>query len=146
MTVTIPQIMRDIRNGFPAWMREGTWQIQSGTLTPSDALPDEGWVVLEGTACQDGIHQVSKGGVVEGAADERWTGRVWLLAPPEDFLALCRQIIDWAAQAPEAGVLRESFGAYSRTAVTTGGRPVTWQEAFAQALRPYRRMFSEVKL
>lgn len=146
MTVTIPQIMRDIRNGFPAWMREGTWQIQSGTLTPSDALPDEGWVVLEGTACQDGIHQVSKGGVVEGAADERWTGRVWLLAPPEDFLALCRQIADWAAQAPEAGVLRESFGAYSRTAVTTGGRPVTWQEAFAQALRPYRRMFSEVKL
>lgn len=146
MTVTIPQIMRDIRNGFPAWMREGTWQIQSGTLTPSDVLPDEGWVVLEGTACQDGIHQVSKGGVVEGAADERWTGRVWLLAPPEDFLALCRQIIDWAAQAPEAGVLRESFGAYSRTAVTTGGRPVTWQEAFAQALRPYRQMFSEVKL
>ena len=146
MTVTIPQIMRDIRNGFPACALEGTWQLRGGVLTPSEALPDQGWVALEGTACQDGVHQVSKGGAVTGTADERWMGRVWLLAPPEDFLALAHQIIDWAAQAPEAGVLRESFGAYSRTAVTTGGRPVTWQEAFAQALRPYRRMFSEVRL
>ncbi len=146
MTVTIPQIMRDIRNGFPACALEGAWRLHGGMLTPCEALPDEGWVVLEGTACQDGIHHLGKGGALDGAADEDWTGRVWLLAPPADFLALCGEIARWVDQAPEAGVLRESFGAYSRTAVTTGGRPVTWQEAFAQALMPYRRMFSEVKL
>ena len=144
MTVTIPDIMREIRNCFPVAALDGPWEISGGVLSPADRLPDSGWIALEGFGELDGVHLLEAGRTLSGAPDGRWTGRVWLLSPPEDFLKLCRQIADWAQKQPDPSVQSESFGAYSRTSLTVSGRPLGWQDVFATALRPYRRMFQEV--
>ena len=144
MTVTIPDIMREIHNCFPVATLDGPWEISGGVLSPADRLPDSGWIALEGFGELDGVHLLEAGRTLSGAPDGRWTGRVWLLSPPEDFLKLCRQIADWAQKQPDPSVQSESFGAYSRTSLTVSGRPLGWQDVFATALRPYRRMFQEV--
>ena len=144
MTVTVPDVMREIRNCFPVSVLDGTWTIDGGRLTPVSALEGYAWVALEG-AVQSGVHAIENG-VLVSAWDESWQGRVWLLSPPADFLALCRQITDWAAHQPDPSVHSESFGAYSRTALTAGCKPLMWQDVFASALRPYRQMFSEVRI
>ncbi|MGN0747307.1 MAG: hypothetical protein ACI4ML_11570 [Aristaeellaceae bacterium] len=146
MIVTIPAIMREIRNCFPVAVLDGPWQISGGVLSPSDGLPDTGWIALEGSGGLDGVHPLEAGHTIPGAPDGCWTGRLWLLAPPEDFLSLCRQIADWAQKQPDPSVHSESFGAYSRTSLTVSGRPLGWQDVFAAALRPYRQMFSEVRI
>ncbi|MGN1019812.1 MAG: hypothetical protein ACI4O7_05520 [Aristaeellaceae bacterium] len=146
MTVTIPDIMREIRNCFPAAVLDGPWTISGGVLSPAGGLPDSGWIALEGFDGLNGVHHLEEGRTLPGAPDGSWTGRVWLLAPPEDFLRLCRQIADWAQRQLDPSVLSESFGAYSRTSLTVSGRPLGWQEIFADALRPYRRMFTEVSI
>ena len=146
MTVTITDIMREIRNCFPVAVLYGPWQITDGVLTPPTGLPDSGWIALEGFDGLDGVHQLEAGRSLSGAPDGSWTGRVWLLSPPEDFLRVCQQIADWAHKQPDPSVQSESFGAYSRTSLTVSGRPLGWQDIFADALRPYRRMFPEVSI
>lgn len=140
MTITIPDIMREIRNGFPVAVMEGPWRIDGGVLSPITGLEDCRWIALEGSL-QDGVHPLGEGGAIPCAWDESWTGRVWLLNPPPDFLHLCDEIIAWAEKKADPGVRSESFGAYSRTLASSA-----WQDVFASALRPYRQMFSEVKL
>lgn len=148
-TITVSQLLRELRNGFPEQCFAGTWTSREGVLTPTVPLPEDGWISLAVTSphggCQRGIRQVTKGRI-EGLGDGSWQGRLWVLHPPEDLLSLHREIAAWAAQAPQPGIQRESFGAYSRTAVTQGGRTPCWQEAFASALRPYRRMFPQIPL
>lgn len=144
MTITIPDIMREIRNCFPVAALDGAWRIEGGQLLPSAGLEDAAWVNLEG-AVQCGVHPLESG-TLPGVWDESWTGRVWLLAPPADFLSLCQQIIDWGEHQPDPAVHSESFGAYSRTLQTASGHPLCWQDVFAAALRPYRQMFSEVRI
>lgn len=144
MTITIPDIMREIRNCFPVAAMDGHWQIDGGKLLPPAGLEGYSWVALEG-AVQSGVHPLENG-AIPGAWDESWHGRVWLLSPPADFLALCREIIDWTEKQPVPSAHSESFGAYSRTALTASGKPLFWQDVFASALRPYRQMFSEVRI
>ncbi|MGN0778888.1 MAG: hypothetical protein ACI4MJ_07065 [Aristaeellaceae bacterium] len=145
MTITIPDIMREVRNCFPTAVLDGPWQITGGALSPADGLPASGWIALEGFGPLDGVHRLTDG-CITSAPDGQWTGRVWLLSPPEDFTTLCQQIITWAQQQPVPTVQSESFGAYSRTNLTVSGKPLCWQDAFAAALRPYRQMFSEVRI
>lgn len=144
MTITIPDIMREIRNYFPYAALDGCWQLDGGKLLPDSNLGNAAWVCLEG-AVQSGVHPLENG-IIPNVWDESWTGRVWLLSPPNDFLQLCQQIIDWCSKQPAPSAQSESFGAYSRTALTVSGKPLMWQDVFASALRPYRQMFSEVQI
>ena len=66
---------------------------------------------------------------------------MYLLNPPADFIHLCGDIACWAAANPDPAVTAEKLGEYS-----VSRAPITWQEAFAPALAPYRRMFTEVAL
>ena len=70
-----------------------------------------------------------------------FTGTVYVLNPPADFLRLCGDIACWAAANPDPAVSAEKLGEYS-----VSRRAVTWESAFALALAPYRRMFSEVRV
>ena len=93
----------------------------------------------------------SPGGILSGVpADlpsEDFTGKVWMLYPPDDFLALCEQINQFDEKNPAGALLSESFGDYSYSRGTSGnGGVTTWSEAFADQLAMYRRMFSEVKV
>ena len=74
------------------------------------------------------------------AADGSWRGLLHLLSPTADFLRLCRDIRDWADKHPDETLLTEKFGSYSRSQSSSA-----WEKVFERRLRPYLRMFPEVK-
>ena len=147
MRITAVDVMREVRSFFPRERMEDRWQIRSGRLTPDAMLLTGDWVAVTDSLRNDGVYQVSAGGVLPGSRDEVWDGAVWLLAPPKDFLALCEEIGAWT-EMHEPGTLKgERFGEYSReAAVDANGVPIGWREVFAARLAPWRRMFSEVNL
>lgn len=147
MTISVPDLMRETRNFFPAAAMDGTWTLLSGALSPFDGFHVGDWVAVTGSIYNNGVYQLGEGCVIPGATDETWQGRVWLLAPPADFLSLACEIARWAKHQGENQPVKESFGAYSRELATDSqGRPLTWQAFFARQLQPWRRMYTEVKL
>ena len=140
MNVTIPDVMRHVRNHFVAERYDGRWQIVRGELLPAKIfLPGEWIAVLDGPV--RGVWQLDENGAIPGAEDAAWAGRICLLEPSAGFLHLCGEIAAWAAKHPDPGVTSERFGEYSRSQ-SPGG----WTAVFANRLAPYTRMYSEVGL
>lgn len=137
MTIHLADVMRETRNYFPAGKTHGRWTVTEGKIAP---LPfGKAGLIAFGKGCpQPGVYEVKEDGSTE-MPDGAWACDAWLLAPPKDFLKLCEDIDAWA-KGQNLGVEKESFGLYSVT------RASGWQQAFARALRPYRRMFTEVKV
>lgn len=145
MTVTTADVMRHIRNHFVTGRTDGQWTVEGGVLQGSASLTPGQWIAVTGGTPCDGVHQLDDAGAIPGVADGTFTGCVWLLQPPQDFLRLCEEIAAWAQQQPLPGLRQESFGAYSRTAATASdGAPVSWEALFRDRLTPWRRMFAEV--
>lgn len=141
MSVTIAAVMRHIRNYFQQGSYTGTIAIHGGVVTPAVSTP---YVCIYGSAHSDGVYAVENGAIT-GVEDETFTGRVWFLKPPADFLSLVEQITAYEAQNAPSPLLSESLGEYSYTrAQGKSGGFLTWEEAFATRLAPYRRMFTEV--
>lgn len=141
MTVKVSDVMRHVRNHFIRTVTEGDWEQVSGVLTPSKDLQPGAWIAIspaKGAPC--GVFQLDEQGGIADLADCAWHGVVCLLDPPADFLRLCGDIACWASANPDAAVTGEKLGAYSVTRKAT-----SWESAFASALNPYRRMFSEVR-
>lgn len=145
MNTTVSDLMREARNYFPTAAVDGEFTLAGGALTPSPGLTPGGYVALTGATLCSGVYRVDAQGLLPGAPDETFRGRVWLLAPPEGFLRLAEEITRWREAQPTGGVVKESFGAYSRSmGQSQRGAAVSWQTAFADAIRPWRRMHTEV--
>lgn len=139
MTVHVSDVMRRTRNFFPLARTDAAWQLRQGMLTPAVHNPGD-WIAIEnGGPC--GVYRLDENGALRGIADCEWTGRVWLLQPPEDFLRLCSEIAAWQEAHPDPTMLSERFGEYSRSQTSAA-----WEKVFAAALTPYVRMYPEVKL
>ena len=149
MTVKVSDVMRHVRNHFVQRSITGDWTHQNGTLTPSEALSPGMWIAVPGqergreeaSAAPRGVYQLDEKGGIPDLGDAAWTGTVCLLAPPADFIRLCGDIACWAAANPDPAVTDEKLGQYS-----VSRQALSWQEAFAPALAPYRRMFPEVQV
>ncbi len=139
MTVTVSDVMRRVRNYFVMGYADDTWTLEGGVLSPGTLHPGD-WVAITGAGSMSGVYQVDIGGTLPIARSQTWTGRIWRLAPPEDFLRLCGEIAEWAESHPDPTTLSEHFGQYSRS-----GSSTAWERVFAARLQPYVRMFSEVK-
>lgn len=140
MTVKVSDVMRHVRNHFIHSSVTGTWAQQSGTLTPAADLTPGMWIAVSGPDAPGGVYQLDENGGIPGLEDCCFQGTVYRLAPPADFLRLCGDIACWAAANPDPTAESEKLGAYTVTR-----RSCTWQEAFAPALAPYRRMYQEVQ-
>lgn len=141
MTIKVSDVMRHVRNHFIRDAIAGSWTQESGTLTPSDKLSPGMWIAITGADAPAGVYQLDEKGGVPDLFDTAWTGTVYRLNPPADFLRLCGDIACWAAANPDPAVASEKLGEYS-----VSRKAVTWEEAFAPALAPYRRMFTEVQV
>ena len=140
------EVMREVRNCFVTGKCAGVWRIEGGRITPGDLLVPGDWIALSGSALNDGIHRLDENGVLEGESrDEVFSGELWFLHPPAEFLALCEEIAAWTAAHPPVDTAEESFGGYRWKALTDAyGLPVDWREVFRGRLLPWRRMFGEV--
>ena len=102
-----------------------------------------GSVFNDGVYCHDGK---------ESLIDEEFEGAVWLMAVPPAVVQLAGEIADW--QSKYGGVSSEnmspyqseSFGGYSYTkasggsSTNAGSSAPSWQNAFADRLRRYRKL------
>ena len=140
MTVTIPDVMRHVRNYFVACRIDESWQTAAGQLLPSGLFGPGDWIaVLDGPLA--GVHQLDEFSGIPGAPDAAWQGRICLLTPPAGFIRLCCEIAAWAKEHADPAMSSERFGEYSRTL-----RHTDWTEAFAPSLAPYTHMYTEVNL
>ena len=139
MTVKVSDVMRHVRNHFIRDSLCATWHHAGGTLTPTEHFQPGMWIAITGNNAPTGVFQLDEQGGIPGLEDITWTGRVYRLNPPADFIRLCGDIACWAAANPDVAITGEKLGEYS-----VSRRAVTWQEAFAPALAPYRRMYAEV--
>lgn len=142
MTDTIAAVMRHTRNYFERARIEGSISVSGGMVSPVPAAP---YVYISGSLYHDGAHKVEAGAIAESdTQDETFTGTVWLLHPPADFLLLCDEIATYCEKNPAGSMQSESLGEYSYTRASGSNGVLTWQQAFADQLRPYMHMFTEV--
>ena len=134
-------IMRYVNNYFVSGQKYGSFSICGNALS----IPDSGFVYISGSFYHDGVWSICNGllqDIPGDMPDESFTGTVYFLNPPADFLRLCEEISLYAEKNPTGAWQSESFGAYSYNRGSSAGQG--WQTAFAARLRPYRRMFSEI--
>lgn len=143
MAVSIAAVMRHVRNFFTRGYIDGEFTVSGGVLTPAPLSP---YAAITGSAFYDGVYSMTDP-LPEGKP-ETFTGRVWLLHPPDDFVRLCEQISQYDDKNPVGAMQSESFGEYTYRRPVVGmngsGGLASWQTAFAIHLMPYRRMFTEV--
>lgn len=149
MIVSVGQVMRNINNYFESGYRATSYTIAGGSLSPGDLLAPGMWIAITGSVFHDGAWRMDERlglkDMPNSTPDETFYGRVWFLHPPAEFLETCKKIAEFAKKTPAGGLQSESFGEYSMTRASgKNGGVLTWQEAFADDLRPYRKMYTEV--
>ena len=141
MTVKVSDVMRHVRNHFIRDASTGDWSHQGGVLTPADGFAPGMWIAVTGEGAPCGVFQLDEKGGIAHLGDAHWTGTIYRLDPPADFLRLCGDISCWAAANPDPAVSSEKLGEY-----TVSRHAMTWEKAFAPALAPYRHMYAEVRV
>lgn len=149
MTPSVGQIMRSINNFFEIGYRATSYTVKGGKLMPDDLLAPGMYIAITGSVFHDGVWKLGEDltllDLQEDTPGETFYGRVYFLHPPKEFLETCKAIAEFAQKTPVGGLQSESFGEYSMTRANgKSGGILTWQEAFADALTPYRCMYSEV--
>lgn len=148
MLQTVAALMRYCRNFFEVGYIDGTFRITGNAL--SDVGDGVHWVYISGSMMHDGVWEICNGYLtgrsVEGLENEEFDGRVWLLAPPIDFLETVKMMREYEEKNPVSALASETFGGYSRT-WATGGKPSdrSAMAVFRDSIAPYIRMFTEVK-
>ena len=137
----LSEICAEVRNYFcsDADKYIGTFTISGGVIAPSDFLAEGQYFRVIGSTFNDGVYKYP----AEGLTDEVFSGAVWAMRVPPDFLALTEEIK--AFTAGDAGkpsvYTSESFGGYSYSKATNAdGSPLTWQGAFRARLNRYRKV------
>lgn len=145
MLETVAALMRQCRNYFETGYMDGTFRISGNVL---EGVGDAHYVYISGSLYHNGVWEICDGYLtgrdVSGLHNEEFDGRVWLLSPPPDFLAICKSVKIYEEKNPMSAVIRETFGGYSREwANEMMGK--SGAEVFVNRLIPYRKMFTEVK-
>ena len=147
----IGEICATIKNYFThdADKHIGDFVISEGTISPVVDFPTN-YIRIVGSRLNDGVHKVSD--LVEHPLqDEEFHGAIWVMSPPNDFLALVSEIESWQEMnggtnsALMSPFTSESFGGYSYSKGSGSGASgassiPTWQSMYASRLKMYRRI------
>lgn len=149
--MTLYELCAECRNFFPRSVIRGDFRVVGGVLEPLPDIPDGAYIRVVGSLFNDGVFQYPHTGI----ADEEFSGAVWILAIPEDFISLLTDINAWEAANAEAvakaaaDVLAgpytsESFAGYTYTKKTgLPDVPTTWKDprlGFASRLNVWRKI------
>ena len=149
VSVKLSEIMRTVNRLFPDRAVEATWEVKDGVLTGNDRKGGDtlagaglllaGDLIFIGPESRNyGVWCLEDGAGLPGAVEDRWSGRIWLLTPPADFVQLCRDISSYDDAHPRTGLKRERFGDCEQEKSADG-----WERVFADRLRVWRRMYPE---
>lgn len=122
-----------------------TFQINGGHFIPPIDFKTE-YYRIAGSRKNDGVYKVGDPNVT--LKDEVFTGSVWMMSVPQDFLNLCEKIKKWNdvnGQADSTALSpfnSESFGgySYSKSGGYASDKGNGWQSTFASELNRYRKI------
>lgn len=148
----IGRTMDEIKNHFTRTVETGTFTIANGVLQCSGEYVKGQYVRLIGPVLSPGVYRVhcvgdgalTLAGLPDGA-DETFSGAVYGLAPPPDFLELVREIEEFSRTAQNAASTVTSVtlpsGYHETRAVGRSGGAITWKEQYGPQLAQYRRAY-----
>ena len=145
MKAMLERVLRETRNWFSAAFYTGAYRIEGGAIRTetgeAPALLDGQYFRILGSVLNDGVYQYPP----DDLKDEAFTGEIWSLAIPKEFLELTADIEAWQEQhgAAAAGpYTSESFGGYtySKAVDAVTGGAVTWEGAFRARLNAWRKL------
>ena len=135
----LAELCAEVRNYFETDKRFGDFTISGGTFAPSDFIQDGQYFRIVGSTFNDGVYRCP----ATGLTDETFTGAVWAMSLPPDFVALSAEIEEYnnSAAGKASPYTSESFGGYSYTKATdASGAPIGWQKAFASRINQWRKL------
>ena len=150
--MTMYELCAECRNFFPRSVIRGSFTVRDGAFEPLPDVPDGAWIRVIGSMFNDGVYQYP----ANGRTDETFSGAVWVLAIPEDFVALYNDIKAWEAANGDAiasataeilsagPYTSESFAGYTYTKKTSlGDVATTWKDprlGFSARLNAWRKI------
>lgn len=137
----LESVLRYLNNWFlvPDGIHDGAYTIEGGGIALPFLAAGQCFRIV-GSVFNDGVYQYP----AHGLTQESFDGSVWALAVPKYVTELAEEIEAW--QEKNAGIAlnpytSESFGGYSYSRATgKNGGALTWQDAFAAQLTPYRKL------
>lgn len=142
MDKTMTEVCDFLNNYFPEAKLTGTFTIEGGKLDLPDVKKGQ-YVRIIGSTFNDGVHNYPGSHLT----DETFKGQVWAMAVPGTVVALVQEIEAWQDKHGKADsdamspFNSESFSGYSYSKSGTGnGAAMSWQDAYAARLKPYRRL------
>ena len=135
----LAELCAEVRNYFETDKRFGEFTISGGTFAPSDFIKDGQYFRIIGSTFNDGVYRYP----ATGLTDETFSGAVWAMSLPPDFIALSAEIEEYNnSDAGKASPFTsESFGGYAYTKATdSNGAPIGWQKAFANRINQWRKL------
>lgn len=137
-----------LNNYFDRVRAQGKYTITGGVLDTGKLVVLEGqYIRIVGSVLNDGVYRYP----MEGLKDETFDGAIWLLAIPQEVIALSEEITAWrekyetADSAALSPFLSESFGGYSYSKGTASGQnnaSGTWADVFGGRLAQWVRIRS----
>lgn len=142
------------RKGEPIAEKEGTVVIENGELTtvdnsPVDILQPGNYFLIRGSDFNDGIHVYPDFDLI----DETFTGTIYKMCPPPDFLRVVHDIEIWQdkygerVQSPFQS--EDVIGVYSyqlkSSGMTVGQTLATWQNTFGDQLKQWRKLYDPAR-
>lgn len=149
--MTMGELCAECRNYFVSAVIAGQFTVSEGVLQPVPGVPDGAYIRIVGSLFNDGVRKYP----AVNLTDESFSGAVWLMAVPPDFVALLNDINAWEAAnltaiaSATAEVLAgpyssESFGGYTYQKKTGLGDVATsWRDprlGFAARLNIWRKI------
>lgn len=142
--MSILNLMRETNNFFERSCEANAFTIANGQLTLSEDYLKGMYIGIKGSFFNDGVYIVGDNHIVSELQDEIFTGTIYKLAPPKDFILLSTEIDEYIVKTPISDVTSESFGNYSYSKAQGNKGNITWQELYASRLNSYRKMFTNV--
>ncbi|HCJ37815.1 MAG TPA: hypothetical protein DHV37_05755 [Erysipelotrichaceae bacterium] len=148
----ITEICLYLKNWFDWNMPKfyGKFKIENGELISYNdgdmGILNNQYFRIIGSVFNDGVYKLGE----EELTDEVFTGAVWLMAVPKDFLSLVKDISEWQAKygtvnsANMSPYQSESFGGYSYSKGGSGSASdstvPTWKSVFRDRLWRYKKI------
>lgn len=137
---TLTEVMRACNNWFIVTGCYGSFEIAEGQIVfPFEITSNYNYFKIQGSALNDGVHSIG-----EALGDEKFTGTVFLMRVPKEFLLLINEIEEYQDKYKDSCTSpfqSESFGGYSYTKATNAsGGTFTWKDAFKDRLRMWRKL------
>ena len=148
--MTMTELCAELKNYFirdtARDIRADTYKIENGSISPAPFLTEGDYFRIVGSRKNDGVYQYMLADLAT-LTDETFDGNIWVMSVPVGVVALLGDINTWevaTADVRNSPYQSESFGGYTYSLKSYGGSGgsaggLTWQNVFADRLKPYRR-------